>query len=403
VKAQGGNPRNGTALFSAMRSTDAQFLTGNVKFDQNADRLGSYDIVNLVPGTTVATLAGRVDYSGSVDITNTIVWPSGTTEIPIAVLPPTLKWLEWKSPAGIILSIFAGLGIIVAIIMFAVMVHQRDSPVVMVATWQFLLVMLFGCALGFGSVFTWIGRPYDYTCALRIWIPPMAFILIMAPLLTKTWRLHRIFTLGSLKVRPYPLSYLIAMCAVLFTVQFIICIFWIALGTIKPVIVPDANDKKIAYVVCASNQSNRIASYVTYGYLGLLMLIGCYLTFRVRNLPKDFNESRWIGFSIYNTMLFSIIIIIVGYALNKFPITVMILICVCTLAIAIGAVSFMLAPKLWTLIRHPEKRSNSSGNSGSTNTNTNSYSGSRKVQTGPRHNFSKGTSRDNSKNSSHEL
>jgi ABC-type branched-subunit amino acid transport system substrate-binding protein len=357
---QGVSPKNTTALYKALLATDAYFLTGETHFDSNGDRIGTYSIMNHVSGA--AKLVGRIE-EGSISLDEPVVWLSGNSEIPLSTLPRTQKWLDWKDPAGIVFTIIAVLGIATCIFMFVILVHQKDSPVVRVATWQFLLLMLFGAALGYGSILTWIGKPQPYICALRIWLPPMAFILIMAPLLTKTWRLHKIFTLADLKVAPIPLWRLVVMCSAIAFIQLVICIFWISMGTIKPSIINDANDKTVAYVTCGMNKANRISAYVTYGYLGFLMLVGCYLTFRVRKLPKDFNESRWIGLSIYNTLLFSIIILILGYALNKFPVTVLILSCVCTFAIATGAICFMMAPKLWTLLMHPEKRSSSSANS----------------------------------------
>jgi len=365
------DPRNLTTLLGQLFRVNGTWLTGELHLNANGDRLGAYDIISM--GNNAIGVAGRITYDGQLTLYNAIVWPDGTTNVPLAVLPRNVQYLAWNSAAGIVLVVLAIIGILVSVFMFGVMLQQRNSPIIRVATWEFLLLMLFGCAVGFGSVLTWVGQPKPYICALRIWIPPMAFVLIMAPLLTKTWRLHRIFTLASLRAKPFPLSHLVAMCSIIGAIQLLICIFWISMGTIKPTIINDTHDKTVAYAVCGSIQANRIASYVTYGYLGFIMLIGCYVTFKVRKLPKDFNESRWIGFSIYNTFLFSIIIIILGYALKNFPVTVLILICVCTLAICTGALAFMLVPKLWTLLMHPETRSSSNSNKSGTATTPSGY------------------------------
>lgn len=102
---------------------------------------------------------------------------------------------------------------------------------------------------------------------------------------------------------------------------------------------------------------------MTYAYIGLLIVSGGYLAFKVRKLPRDFNESKWIARTIYNISLFAILIIILGYSLSKYYIVVLILICVCTLAICYGSMLLMMAPKIWTLYKHPEKRSSISKNS----------------------------------------
>jgi ABC-type branched-subunit amino acid transport system substrate-binding protein len=397
----GVSPTNKTALLEYLYTTDATLLTGRTKFNQNGDRLGAYSLINVVGGTqkVVGRMSGTgiglveddgvPETSDTVLISDPIVWMSGSTEVPVASWPREVKWLRWSSPGGILFSILASFGIALCIFMFVIMIHQKDSPVIRVATWEFLCVMLLGAALGFGSMFTWIGMPRTWICALRIWLPPMAFILIMAPLLAKTWRLHKIFTLANLKVVPIPLWRLVVMCIALALVQLVICIFWIAMGTIQPKITNDPNDRNVAYLTCGSNSANQVSAYVTYGYLGLLMVVGSYITFRVRNLPKDFNESRWIGLSIYNTLLFSIIILILGYALSKFPVTVLILICVCTFAISMGSIIFMMAPKLWTLLHHPEKRS--SGSSGRISSKAGSAASKDSKIPTRRHDFSRGS------------
>lgn len=360
------DPRNGTELLPYIRSVNFTGLTGSITMTDVGDRTGTFEIRNVLGGQQI--VVGSY-YSpgehGDVHLTNTrIVWPDGTTTIPLAIAPRTPTWLKWNSPAGIVLSLVAALGIGFAILMMTVIYWQRESPVIVSSTWQFLILMLCGAVLGMGSVWVWIGEPSPHLCALRIWIPPIAFTLILTPLLAKTWRLVRIFSLATFKVEPIPLSTLVIIVGALTFVQIIICIVWISLGTIQIETVIDLHSKDLEYVVCKTNNANKIASYVTYGYNGLLIFISCYLAFRVRKLPKDFNESRWIVRTIYNTLLFAVLIIILGYSLSSFISTVLILICVCTLGISIGTVLFIMLPKAWELFVHPERRSSSSGFSG---------------------------------------
>jgi ABC-type branched-subunit amino acid transport system substrate-binding protein len=357
---KGCNPRNGAALLAYIKSTNIVASTGRIAFDKNLDRKENKYVQRFIHSDgTFSSVTGLWNGLGSYEQRSSVVWPSGSNVVPIAVDPRQVKWLAWNSAAGIALAVCAGLGILFAACLMLALVIWRESPLLISSTYPFLVLILLGIAVGYGSIYTWIGEPKEYLCALRIWLPPIAFVMMLAPLLAKTWRLHRIFTLGSLKTTPIPLWKLVIIVAVLIGLQVAICIAWISAGSIKPVIVNDKNDATVAYKICTQNNNNRISSYVTYGYLGLLMLIGAYYAFRVRNLPKDFNESRWIGFSIYNTLLFSIVIVILGYALVEFRVTVLILICVCTIAITTGVAVFMMAPKFWDLILHPDKRSGS--------------------------------------------
>jgi hypothetical protein len=355
------DPRNGTEMLPYVRSIDMMGLTGHIKLTAEGDREGIFDIRNV--RHNLQRTIGRFSVEFGLELHESVVWPDGTTNVPLAVIPRVQVWVRWNSAAGIILSVVAAAGIALSLFCMLIIYWQRFSPVITSATWEFLILMCCGAILGFGSIWVWIGRPQPYLCALRIWIPPVAFVVMLAPLLAKTWRLVRIFTLKNFKVEPISLSTLVLIVAMLTTVQIIICIFWIALGTVQVGIVDDAHHAKQAYVVCQTNKVNRIASYVTYGYNGLLILIGCYLAFRVRKLPKDFNESLWIVRAIYNTLLFAGLIIILGYSLSSWITTVTILICVCTLGICFGSIGLIMAPKVWELYVHPERRSSSSGDS----------------------------------------
>lgn len=357
----GENPQIGPQLLRHISQVNISQATGPISFDANYDRISSPFVSRYVRKDGTFAQFGNWNDTNGFSQTASVVWPSGSTEVPVAIEPRTVKWLKWKSAPAIVLAAIAGVGILLAIVMTSLLIIWREAPVLVSATLPFLILIMIGAALAFGSMFTWIGEPQKWICALRIWLPPVAFVLMLAPLLAKTWRLHRIFSLATLKTTPIPLWKLVVMVICLCLVQVAICIAWIAAGTIEPQVVNDKQDTTNSYKICTQSQANRICSYVTYGYLGALLLVGAYYAFRVRNLPKDFNESRWIGFSIYNTLLFSIIIVILGYALVEFRVTVLILICVCTLAITFGILSFMMAPKLWDLIMNPNRRSASSG------------------------------------------
>jgi ABC-type branched-subunit amino acid transport system substrate-binding protein len=355
------DPRNGTEMLPLIRSVDLVGLTGHLHLTPEGDRDGTFDIRNV--RDNLQRTIGRFSTDIGLELYEPVVWPDGTTNVPLAVIPRIQQWIRWDSAAGIILSIVAAGGIALSLFCMLIIYWQRHSPVVTSATWQFLILMCCGAILGFGSVWVWIGRPQAYLCALRIWIPPVAFVVMLAPLLAKTWRLVRIFSLKDFRVEPIALSTLVLIVAMLTTVQVIICIFWISLGTVKAGVINDLHNAKHSYVVCETNRVNRIASYVTFGYNGLLILTGCYLAFRVRKLPKDFNESLWIVRAIYNTLLFAGLNIILGYSLSNWITTVTILICVCTLGICFGSVGLIMAPKVWELYVHPERRSSSSGDS----------------------------------------
>lgn len=354
----GGNPRNGAALLSYMLSSNMTGLTGPLIFEETGDRKPFLIVRNVQNGIMQPVGSWSEDQS-LVFNSRAIYWPDGTTNVPLDRRARTVTWLKWDSGAGITLAVIATIGLIFGLLVLIAIYWQHESPVITSSTWQFLIVMIIGAMIGFGSVFVQIGYPTTFVCVLRIWMTPLALILIIAPLLTKTWRLHRIFSLRDLKTTPIPLSRLVLLTLICVLIQIIILIFWTSLGTVKVELSPALDDEKLAYAICATNLVNRISTYVTYTYLGILIIICCYLAFKVRKLPKDFNESRWIAVAIYNTLLMVVLLFILGYALRKYKITILILFCSGTIVIGLGALCAMMIPKLWELLRHPERRSSS--------------------------------------------
>ena len=356
LKEQGEDPRNGTALYRQIKSFQGLLTSGFVSFEADGDREPAFDIHTIKDGIQ-STVSRYTPSGGFVKIPGQkFYWPDGSTTIPISTLPKRLQWLSWTSGAGITLAIIAVIGMLIGVILLCVFWWYRDSKIIKSATWQFLIIMIIGCILGAGTTMVWLGRPHPWICALRIWLPPNAFLLILGPLMAKTWRLHRIFSISHLKVKPITLATLIWIVVVLQSVQLVICIFWIALGTIKTRTVDDPTDPTAAFALCDTNMAFRICTYITYGYIGLIILFGCYLSFKVRKLPKDFNESRWIGRTLYNISLFALLILILGYALAKYYDVILILICVGTLGISVGSMLLMMAPKIFTLWQKPESR-----------------------------------------------
>jgi hypothetical protein len=49
---------------------------------------------------------------------------------------------------------------------------------------------------------------------------------------------------------------------------------------------------------------------------GFVILIGCILTFLIRNLPPEFNDAEPIGFSMYNALLMLAIGCAIGWGFN---------------------------------------------------------------------------------------
>lgn len=346
----GKNPRNGTELLASLYETNTNGLTGDIRFDKNGDRIGPYDVWSVVGGEQIRV--GRIHPDQRIEQFAPIVWPSGTTEIPTSPLPRDLQWIRWDHWVGILFGTLAACGLLMCAIVGLVIFTQRHTKPVNSSGWTFLCATLVGAVLGFGSVFPWIGYPRTWICGLRIWMTPMAFVLILAPLVIKTWRLHHVWRQTNIlkKILPVPTWRLFLATFALVLVQIIICVFWISFASLKPVVTKSPRDKKYAFALCPSNQASKICMYVTIAYLGFVQLVTAFVAFRVRKLPKNYNESRWVGFSIYNSLIVSIAVLIIGFVLQGYFLIVIIFVCVASLLIPTGMIILLFGPKLWAML-----------------------------------------------------
>jgi ABC-type branched-subunit amino acid transport system substrate-binding protein len=354
------DPENHQHLFSSLLATNTSTLSGNIVFNQHGDRPSTFEIFNFW-NNSVKHVA-RYEAASNLTFFSPITWPDGTNISPLAILPPELTWLEWNSIAGIIFSVLATSGILICIATIILVLFYRNSAAIRPATWSMLIITLVGLTIGFVASLMWIGKPSEVVCHLRFWLVPIAFALIFSPLVAKTWRIMMIFRKpmahgGAPRRLKYPLKELIIIVAVLVGIQVVICVLWSIIGSGEVVTVPDRdNPDDKAWVTCARSRRNNIFSFVVYGYLGLMLLVGGFFAFHARHAWKLWNESAWIARTIYNALFFSMLAITLGYTLQNFPLVVNILIIVFILEICYVTYFMIFGPKLWMFWRHPDQR-----------------------------------------------
>jgi len=95
----------------------------------------------------------------------------------------------------------AGLGVAACLGLAAAVVAYRESFVMKVSTWNFLVLIALGGAMAFGAIYAFLPTVTNTKCHLRQWVLPIAFDLIFLPLLLKTYRMVRVFNTSLKKVK----------------------------------------------------------------------------------------------------------------------------------------------------------------------------------------------------------
>lgn len=117
--------------------------------------------------------------------------------------------------------------------------------------------------------------------------------------------------------------------------------------TITPII--DAISGQILQKQLSEQCDYGSFNYALLAWVALTLAFGCALTFSVRNTPSTFNESKWIGFSIYNWTFVGIVIQAISLFITANSEVVFVSEVLMVLITQTGVVGFLFVPKLYAI------------------------------------------------------
>ncbi|XP_042269631.1 extracellular calcium-sensing receptor-like [Thunnus maccoyii] len=353
----------------------------NVFFDENGDPPASYDVINWqlrdgqVPtsvcsnvcpiGTRKAQIKGKptccFDCIPCADgtIANSTAdctpcpqeyWSNDRKD---KCIPKTIEFLTYYEPMGIALTVVSLLGATLSLATMTIFIHSRDTPVIKASNSELSCFLLFSLSLCFLCPLTFIGRPTVWTCMLRHTAFGVTFALCVSCVLGKTIVVVTAFkaTFPGSKVAgkfgPAQQRIIVCSCTL---IQIVICVLWLKLNPPFPDMVFRYSNKKI---VLECNTGSEAAFYAVLGYIGLLAIICLVLAFLARKLPDNFNEAKFITFSM---LIFCAVWItfIPAYVSSpgKFTVAVEIF---AILSSAYGLLICIFAPKCHIILIKPER------------------------------------------------
>lgn len=247
----------------------------------------------------------------------------------------------------IVLAFFTGVLVVVFGWVRVMKRIKAASPV-------FLLSIVLACIVGYGSTFTFYGKPDTTACVFRMWLLAPAITLMVSSLCVKSLRIWLIFRSNKPTAWIIPDWWLVVLVVVLELPVAIILILWSALAT------PYAQVLNISgkdHWICRSGSVGGYALGIVFfallvAYIGLILLFGVFLAIVTRKLPSRFNESQLIGMSVYNLTFLSAVVIPLYFVLETISPLARWIVVVSGILYGFAATMFLqFAPRFWGVAR----------------------------------------------------
>uniref|UniRef100_A0A4W3GBY7 G-protein coupled receptors family 3 profile domain-containing protein n=1 Tax=Callorhinchus milii TaxID=7868 RepID=A0A4W3GBY7_CALMI len=267
-------------------------------------------------------------------------------------LPKEIEFLSFEEPLGIILTVFSLLGAVITVVIIVIFIKFLNTPIVRANNHELSFLLLFSLFFCFLCCLTFIGEPSVEFCVLQQTGFGISFALCISCILVKTSVVVLAFkmTAPNQNMSKYfrPIHHRIVVTAITL-VQ-----IGISLGFLisSPLVVQRNSQAVIGKIILECNKEPELALIGILGYIGTLALLCFILAFLARKLPNNFNEAKFISFSL---LVFFVVWLsfIPAHASSKGKYLVAVEI-FAILSSTFGLLAFIFFPKCYVVLMRPD-------------------------------------------------
>ncbi|XP_030379803.1 metabotropic glutamate receptor [Scaptodrosophila lebanonensis] len=264
-----------------------------------------------------------------------------------------IQYMRWNSLFAIVAVSLAVVGIFGTFIVILLFAKNHDTPLVRASGRELSYTLLFGILVCYCNTFALIAKPTIGSCVLQRFGIGVGFSIIYSALLTKTNRISRIFHSASKSAQR--LKYISPQSQVIITtsliaIQVLITMIWMI---VEP---PGTRfyypDRTEVILKCKIQDMSFLFSQL---YNMILITICTVYAIKTRKIPENFNESKFIGFTMYTTCIIWLAFVPIYFGTgNSYEIQITTL-CISISLSASVALVCLYSPKVYILVFHPDK------------------------------------------------
>ncbi|KAJ3183073.1 hypothetical protein HDU87_007495 [Geranomyces variabilis] len=258
----------------------------------------------------------------------------GSTVVPPDLAPPERFNPAWNSAQGAAFSAVAVFLILAHALAGATVWSNRYKAVIKRGSWKSLFLIAMGLAIIDVAPLLYVGTVKNGVCVAQPFVLNIGFGLVFSNLMAKTWRVFRvslriagkhsnrvifltsivqIFNNRKMMSRPISDIQIIIFTSAILAVECVLSIIWVAVSTPVPTTLW-LNDVQLVVVCKSPNDTFQQAmTWICVVFNGSLLALTTILSFSTRKVVSEYNETKWIGLSVYNIVAVSALFIPLVY------------------------------------------------------------------------------------------
>ncbi|XP_072257847.1 metabotropic glutamate receptor 3 [Pyxicephalus adspersus] len=264
-------------------------------------------------------------------------------------------YIKWEDAWAIGPVTIACLGLICTFLVGGVFVKHNSTPLVKASGRELCYILLIGVFMCYCMTFFFIAKPSPVICTLRRLGLGTSFVVCYSALLTKTNRIARIFSgvkEGAQRPKFISPKSQVIICLSLISVQIVIVSVWLMLeypGT-RRYTLPEKRETVI--LKCNVKDSSMLIS-LTYDVV--LVILCTVYAFKTRKCPENFNEAKFIGFTMYTTCIIWLAFLPIFYVTSSDYRVQTTTMCISVSLSGFVVLGCLFAPKVHIILFQPQK------------------------------------------------